>query len=124
MVNGAHIPSLAAAMTWQYRAIAKTKANQTVIGAVLLAVLGKATSHPPRFGAGAVITPEGMVMALFQDRTLKKTLAPISPIGEFVDTFRRLADDLKLGDADRIAMFSEVRKWIIKDDRTEPSPLF
>jgi hypothetical protein len=35
--------------------------------------------------------------------------------------FRRLADRLKLSDADRIEMFKCVQRWVVADRRLDPS---
>jgi hypothetical protein len=100
------------------RAVVATRGNQTLLGCILLAVLGKAASNPPRFGSGAVIRLDGTVTAHFQGRNGAWTEgAHIANIIEVRDGFRRLADALDLGDEDRGDMFTELAKWITHDER-------
>jgi hypothetical protein len=37
------------------------------------------------------------------------------------DDFRRLADQLKLPDADRVEMFAAVKRWVVADRRLDPN---
>lgn len=37
------------------------------------------------------------------------------------DEFRHMADELKLGDADRIEMFGAIRRWVVADRRLDPT---
>jgi hypothetical protein len=37
------------------------------------------------------------------------------------DAFRRLADRLKLNDADRIELFKCVQRWVVADRRLDPT---
>lgn len=37
------------------------------------------------------------------------------------DDFRRLADELKLPDADRIELFAAVQRWVVADRRIDPN---
>lgn len=39
----------------------------------------------------------------------------------FESTFRRLADQLKLDDADRLKLFTAARNWIVADRRLDPT---
>lgn len=43
----------------------------------------------------------------------------LGPVTEVRDVFRRLADDMKLDDADRTAMFDALRAWFQRDDRAK-----
>jgi hypothetical protein len=40
---------------------------------------------------------------------------------EMRDDFRRLADRLKLSDADRIQMFTALKNWVVADRRLDPA---
>ena len=46
---------------WQDRALRRLRRNETIPGAILLAVLGRSTA-PPRFGREAKINHQGIVL--------------------------------------------------------------
>lgn len=108
--------------TWQYRAVEATGGNQSKLGAIVLAILGK---FPPSgrnmFGRTCTITSDGYVMADFTDRDGELHLgAFVGDVADLIRNFRGLADHLKLKDAERQEMFAELRKWIAKDWRSNP----
>lgn len=105
--------------TWQYRAIARLRANQTLPGAILLGVLDKSYRvQPPRVGRQGEIDAGGQVFAPYQSADGKLwAQMPLCHIDDLIMAFRRLADDLKLDDKDRTAMFQAIRQWIAKDAR-------
>lgn len=113
---------------WTFKAIKATRGNQTHIGRILLAAMGKQPDNPPRFAitSGAIIInermahklglKEGDVLADFQARPGEPYRAiRVCHTSELNDNFRGLADHLKLTDADRIAMFDVLRQWVWKD---------
>lgn len=104
--------------TWQYRAVLATGGNKSQLGAIVIAVLGKAPDNPPRFGSAAVITSDGYVQAHFQTKDgVWHQGAFVGAVDDLVANFRGLADHLKLSDAERVEMFDELRKWISVDYR-------
>lgn len=104
--------------TWQYRAVQATRGNQSRLGCILLAVLGKNAKNPPWFGRSAIITSDGFVLANFCTAAGEvKHGALVCNAAELTANFRGLADHLKLGDKDREAMFVAVRQWIAEDYR-------
>jgi|CXWL01.1.fsa_nt_gi hypothetical protein len=104
--------------TWQYKAVEATRGNQSRLGCILLAVLGRPAKHPPQFGSSATITSDGFVMADFVGRDGRGHMgARVCGADELRDNFRGLADHLKLDDANREAMFKAVRQWIAVDYR-------
>ena len=104
--------------TWEYRAIEATRAHQSQLGCMLLAMLGRGRTKYPRFGRGATVTSDGYVMADFIGRDGRPHLgAFVCSFNEMVGNFRGLADHLKLSDADRTALFEKVRAWILVDYR-------
>jgi hypothetical protein len=106
--------------TWQYRAVAATKGNQSQLGCILLAVIGKNAKHPPQFICGASITSDGFIMCSFVDRDgVGHMGAFVGSVSDLVTNFRGLADFLKLNDVDRTEMFDKVRAWIKTDYRTK-----
>lgn len=113
--------SVAARASWQGRVIVRTRGQQTMLGAVFLAALGKRVGEPRSFGHAAAIVdgPDGgWVLSRFIDRTgSDKGAIRVCSVDDLVGSFSRLADDLKLNDADRIALFKTVRDWIATDER-------
>lgn len=112
--------------TWQYKAIAATRGNQTQLGCILIAVMQRSAQHGcPRFGQRCIITSDGYVMARFQDRErIMHESALVCHVQELIDNLRGLAEHLDLSREDREAMFGEVRKWVETDHRTKAPPLF
>lgn len=115
------IPSSGARNDWRYRAVLALRGNQTQLGCVLLAVLGKSNEHgPPRYARKALITKDGVVCAGHMNASGQVyELVPIMMVANLVDEWRRLADQIKASDAERATMFSELRKWVVRDDRPE-----
>ena len=106
--------------TWQYRAIEATRGNQSQLGAILIAVLGKGRNTLPRFATSATITSDGFVQAGFVTKGGEhKASAFVGSVRELCDNFSGLADHLQLTDGERIEMFAKVRAWITLDYRAD-----
>lgn len=107
--------------TWQYRAVEATRGNQSLLGLIVLATLAKSASNPPKITGSATITKDGHVLAAFQGRDdpAPRPLTHICTVEELQSNFSGLADSLKLNDLDRVAMFTELKKWIWKDERAD-----
>lgn len=103
--------------TWQFRAVEYTHGNKSIIGALVVAILGRKVNPPCFHPGGARITADGRVLALFNSGQGFKVQLVYSNVAEFTNAFRGLAAELKLTDAEQEDMFAEVRKWILKDDR-------
>jgi hypothetical protein len=89
------------------------------MGCFVLAILGwQHGRKPPRFGKVAVINKDGMVITNMQDKHggihPKHSLGDVQAV---IDSFRGLADHLKLNDDERKAMFAELNKWFVHDER-------
>lgn len=105
--------------SWQYKVIAATHGNQSRLGCIMLAVMGRNAKHPPQFGANANITSDGFVMADFVGKDGRYHHgALVGDVRDLIGNMRGLADHLKLDDKDREAMFKAVRGWIARDYRT------
>lgn len=105
--------------TWQYRAIKLLRGNQTLPGTILLAVLDKSHRlNSKRIGREGEIGPDGTVYAPYQaaDGSLHPQMA-LCNIQDLIACFRRVADTLKLTDADRKDLFDKLRRWIARDAR-------
>lgn len=107
--------------TWQYKAIAATKGNQTRLGMIVLAILGIAPNNPPRLVCPtAVIDENGWIWSWFQmpsDRKGEARHEPLCKVDKLRDGLNRIADEWQFTDAERIAMFDQARKWIERDER-------
>ena len=109
-----------AKMRWQYRAVEALRGNQQAMGAVMIAVLGKAAMHrPPRSGHQAMINAQGIVIAPYENRHGAVGLARVATVQELRGEFNKLADKLHFTDTERNEMFGELRKWIAFDERAE-----
>lgn len=105
---------------WQFRAEQYTRGNQSLAGAILLGVLKRTPHKPPAIGHKAAVNSDGYVFASYVDGDGKFHKArAVCYVDQLRDTFRDLADKLKLDDADRAAMFAEIKKWIVKDYRAK-----
>lgn len=105
--------------SWQKRAIRATNGNKSLLGCFVLAILGFQNGiKPPRFGRTAFIDKDGILYSNMQaeDGKMYKNHC-LGPVAEVRDNFRGLADHLKLSDAERNAMFDELKKWISHDAR-------
>ncbi len=104
---------------WQYRAVKETGGNSTLMGMFVLAILGwQHGRKPPRFGSRAVINKDGIVIAHAQNAEgTKFRNQNLGHVQNVTDSFRGLADRLKLNDKERMEMFEELRKWFVHDER-------
>lgn len=103
---------------WQYRAVERTRGNQTLLGCIILSVIGRPAKNPPRVGALAKIDLLGNIRTgMTNGRGVDYEDCLIGTVKQVADQFNRLADDLKFSDEDRLAMFAELQKWIEHDER-------
>jgi hypothetical protein len=110
--------------SWKAKAIHRTHGNQTLTGCIIEAIIGLAPDNPPRFiYPCAVIGIDGRLYCPFQHPSgrLEALYSP-GTVVEVRDDLRRLADELKLSDEERVAMFDEFKKWIERDDRAIKEP--
>ena len=90
----------------------------TQMRALIEAIFHKSPRKMPAFADNAVITSDGFVISGFKDRGGEyHEGALVCKIGELVDNARRLADFMKLSDAERKELFGEIQKWIYADYR-------
>lgn len=105
---------------WKWRALDHTKLNKTQIGAQLLAILKiKPNSGSYLNRSGFIISTDGWVMGelIKEDGSKSKHLTILGTVRQYTDSFRHLADELKLDDAERADLFRFVRESIQKDLR-------
>ena len=103
--------------SWQYRAIEKLKGNQSLLGALVIAIAGRACRPPCIHPHGMKITRDGAIEVLYDDGSGWKTRTIFSQVEDFNDMFRGLASELGMSWAQREDMFTELRKFCFKDER-------
>lgn len=127
--------------TWQARVlVAAQQKTEGVIGAVALSVIahnydeallpllmtifpGFQSIKPPALCTAGRIDKEGAVVASLVERSgrIVKDYRLYRNEIELRDDFRRLADELKLNDSDRIELFMCLQKWVVADRRLDPT---
>lgn len=111
---------------WAYKAVVATRGNTTLLGAILLQLIGKQAKAPPQVLSTATVDKNGLTWArlsAFKHGEYAEAVVPLGLITDIRDEFRRLADWLKLDDVERLELFDELRKWVAVDLRAEPSVL-
>ena len=124
--------------TWQAKALAHTQ--YSYFGRVVLSVLahnyddampvllsavwpGFRSLNPPFLGSAGRVAKSGAVVAdvVRDGGIIEKQVRIFRSLDRLKGAFRRLADQLKLNDADRVEMFSAVRRWVVADTRLDPT---
>ena len=121
--------------TWQAKSLAAAEGKT---GAVLLSVLahnfeerlmficraiGFSSFLPaPFLTSAATVEKNGAVVAkvMGRDGVERKRVLYASET-QLRNDFRKLADRLKLADADRIQLFAAVKNWVVADRRLDPT---
>lgn len=103
------------ARPWQWRVIRASFGTTT--GLIIMAMLAKVPKVGMAFGQTCDIRIDGYVETLFRDRGKWYPPTIIGRVEDVRDNVRRLCDHLKLDDAEREAVFMELRKWIRRDHR-------
>jgi hypothetical protein len=123
--------------TWQARALLHARGK---MGAVVLSVLahnyddalpvllrlvfpGFTSIAAPFLCTAAQIVKSGRVVAdmVTKDGRIIKQYEVFKSELHLRDAFRRLADEMKLADADRIEMFKAAQRWVVADQRLDPT---
>lgn len=127
--------------TWQARVLLAAQAKTGgVIGAVTLSVLahnyddamltllkvlfpGFESITPPFLCSAGKVDKSGAVVADLVERAgvITKNYRLYRDEISLRDDFRRLADELKLRDADRVELFAAVKRWVVADRRLDPN---
>jgi hypothetical protein len=127
--------------TWQARVLLAAQAKTDgVIGAVALSVLahnyddalptllkvlfpGFESITPPFLCSAGKVDKSGAVVADLVERAgvITKNYRLYRDEIALRDDFRRLADELKLKDTDRIELFAAVQRWVVADRRLDPN---
>lgn len=72
----------------------------------------------PRVGNNSIISPTGYVLFMHMDKE-GRIQDVLWSVAKWVETWRRVADAVKLSDAERLELTAALRGWIMKDYRAE-----
>ena len=123
--------------SWQGRALAEARGP---MGPVILSVLahsfddamptllravfpGFTSIQPPFFCTAGKVAKTGHVCAdlVTTDGRIVKMCAIFRSVAAMQDELRRFADQLRLSDADRRALFGAAKRWLVCDYRLDPT---
>lgn len=108
----------AAQRDWRFKLISATQGNQSLLGCIVLAAIGKEPSNPPYFRGKATIASNGEVFCDFvaKDRTYHHR-ARVSDDEDLVKNLVGLTVHCGLTDAERVEFLAGVNRWIGTDER-------
>jgi hypothetical protein len=123
---------------WQSKALAHTRGKP--LGAVMLSIIshnyddalpalmqitfpGFEGITPPFLCSAGKIAKTGSIVAdmATKDGRILKSLVVFRNSAQMRTYLRRLADELKLSDADRVEMFKAAQRWVVCDYRLDPN---
>lgn len=120
MTDKPAIPVQADEKDWRYKVLRKCRGNQSIMGSIIIAALGKSMSVGSRkniFTGSARLDKDHVLHATFIDKYGVVTPDfPIIKAKELSDNLRRLAMDCHLEDAEATALFTTVREWVYTDE--------
>lgn len=102
---------------WQWRVLRASLG--TTAGLIVMAMLAKQPKNGPALGENCDILPDGKIITPVRRYGVWGKPEVLGTVISVRDNMRELADHCKLSDADRQAMFEELRKWIRKDYRAK-----
>ena len=110
--------------TWQFKTLSfchDRPAEWGETGLILIGCMGRFKKAPLWHPRGIKINKDGTVTGLFKpDRSRPYAVTTMfESVPALVERFRRLADEAKLEDYERLAMFDELKKWIVEDKRAK-----
>lgn len=110
---------------WAYRLIQRLRGNQTLMGALVIAIVQKMPSNPPRILTGGLVNKDGILIVSLERRQFPGTAkwVALGPVDGIRDEFRRLMDGMGLSDAEHLAFFDAMRRWIVRDKRARAPTL-
>jgi hypothetical protein len=105
---------------WKLRALYATRGQQTMMGAIVLAIIGHIPRRRPYIRGLAEIDSTGVIWAkLYPKSVLIPRKVPLCKVQDYTDELNRLADLCKFDDRERNELFTEARKWIERDHRAK-----
>lgn len=124
----AYVPSftpqaIAERKTWQFKVLSFCHDHPTwaETGFILVGVMGRFKKPPYWHPRGITISAAGEVIGLYKARADQpiRVARMFESVAELVERFRRLADEARLEDYERVAMFDELKKWVVEDKRAQ-----
>ena len=107
--------------TWQFKTLSFCHDHPawTETGFILIAVMGRYKTPPYWHPRGMKINKKGEVFGLYKPNAGQpiQVARMFESVAELVEKFRRLADEAKLEDYERLALFGELKKWVVEDER-------
>lgn len=100
---------------WKWRAIRASMGTTT--GMIVMAMLAKQPKNGPAFGQTCDILTDGRVVTPVRRYGVWGKPETVGSTESVRDNLRRLCDHCRFSDADRLALFSELQKWIRRDMR-------
>lgn len=105
--------------SWQWKMLQATAGDGTFKHAILRAAFHNFGGGYPRFGHGAKILKNGVVIAKVATGKGLSDEIRIDTVENIRDAFRRVADTIKLPDKDREELFQVLREWMSEDQRAK-----
>lgn len=106
---------------WRLKMIEATRGNQSMLGCIVLAAIGKEPENPPYFRGKAIIASNGDVYCDFVGKDhLYHAKARIGDDEDFTRNLVMLTVHADLNADERTEFLALVNNWIAKDER-EPS---
>lgn len=110
--------SAAARADWRFKLIEATQGNQSLLGCVVLAALGKAPDNPPYLRGKARIMDTGDVLCDFVEKDgAYRYGARISDDEDLVRNLVTLTVHCGLAEGERVEFLARVNNWIAEDHR-------
>ena len=103
---------------FRFRLIEATQGNQSLLGAVVLAAIGKTPANPPYLSGRATITSDGLLMCDFTSKD--GVFHPGALVGDDEDFARNLlglCNHCQLNNDEKIEFLARVNHWIEFDHR-------
>ena len=91
----------------------------TTCGLIVMAMLARSPKNGPALGHNCEILTDGRVVTPVRRYGVWGKPETIGTVESVRDTIRRLADHCKLADAEREALFEELRKYVYRDHRAK-----
>lgn len=109
---------------WRLRALRATHnektGEQSQLGCMLRAMLGKQGRVVPQYGRSCTITGDGYVVApLLRRDGQTDRHSMIGTCGQVESELRKLADHCKMDDAERQELFKTFVEWVGVDERVK-----
>ncbi len=103
------------ARPWQWRVVRASMGTTT--GLIVMAMLARQPKNGPALGHNCDILLDGKVVTPVRRYGIWGAPEVLGTVETVRDGLRHLADHCKLPDAEREALFAELRKWVRRDYR-------